>query len=491
MREWELRSRLIVLVLATVALFALAGAWALHQVGQAVTAVGTVYRDRVVPLQQLRAIEQAYRNGVGNTVEQLERGDIEPPAAVARLDDAARGVARQWTDYKATELVPRERELIVRAEHAMRAVDQLAARARNAAVQGERRGVAAADVDAALAQLEPVLEGLMAVQMQVAHDESDHAALQYRRTFWTVIGLAVLALLVGGLLAAAVLSKHRRLQAVADARTARMGSFYRALSRTNQLIVRGPPEAQMYDEVCRICVETGHARVARVDKLEGRLSSRAAVAGPAAELFTGLTGRWNIDDPVHSQSMLGVALRIGEPVVFNDYQNDPRSAPYHQRARDAGICSAAAFPLRRGGRVVGVMALYAAEPHFFDEPLRDLVGEMAHDVSFALDRIDRDEEIRSLNLNLEERVAERTAQLQSAVGELERACDAAESATRAKGEFVANMSHEIRTPINAVLGLTDLALRTSLDARQRDYLQKVKLAADALLQLVDRILTGD
>jgi PAS domain S-box-containing protein len=80
-----------------------------------------------------------------------------------------------------------------------------------------------------------------------------------------------------------------------------------------------------------------------------------------------------------------------------------------------------------------------------------------------------------------------TDQKQAAL-ELLQARETAEAASRAKSEFVANMSHEIRTPINAVLGLTDLVLRTSLEPRQQDYLRKVKLAADALLQLVDRIL---
>src|SRR5205085_3955270 len=175
--------------------------------------------------------------------------------------------------------------------------------------------------------------------------------------------------------------KHRRLHAAADERTAHMGSFYRALSRTNQLIVRGPAEAQLYDEVCRICVETGHAMVARVDRLEGRLITRVAAAGPAAELFAGLSGQWNLEDPGAAQSMVGSALSTGTHVVLNDYQNDARSAPFHERARGAGIRSAAAFPLRRGGRIVGSMALYAVEAGFFDEPLCGLIGEVADDVS--------------------------------------------------------------------------------------------------------------
>lgn len=72
--------------------------------------------------------------------------------------------------------------------------------------------------------------------------------------------------------------------------------------------------------------------------------------------------------------------------------------------------------------------------------------------------------------------------------ELQRARDSAVRASRARAEFLANVSHELRTPMNAIIGMTSMALDEDLSAQLRDYLTTAKDSALSLLTLLNDIL---
>jgi signal transduction histidine kinase/ActR/RegA family two-component response regulator len=153
---------------------------------------------------------------------------------------------------------------------------------------------------------------------------------------------------------------------------------------------------------------------------------------------------------------------------------------------------------RRLAQLQGAAVTFAAEPVLSAELVRQLdsaaqvpdeIGVLASNLRAMMRRIEAgrheqaqaSEALSRLNATLEDRVADRTR-------ELELARDAAWSATRAKEQFLSNMSHEIRTPMNGMLGALELMSRTPLDAVQLRYIEVASTSGQALLDVINDVL---
>ncbi len=176
----------------------------------------------------------------------------------------------------------------------------------------------------------------------------------------------------------------------AENRIKRLNRVYAVLGAINTLIVRSRDRQDLFDEACRITVEQGGFRLAWV----GLLDANAVDVTPVARAGVDegyldnirLTARENVPD---SCTLVARALQEKTAVVCNDIDADPQMARWREEALRRGFRSVVVFPLQFADKVSGVLSLYAAEKDFFDTEEMKLLTELAGDVSFAVDHIEK------------------------------------------------------------------------------------------------------
>lgn len=191
------------------------------------------------------------------------------------------------------------------------------------------------------------------------------------------------------------LEHHQRAAQLHEQRAARLNRVYALLSGINSAIVRTRDRDTLYRALCRLAIDTGHFRLAAVLVYQSDDSAFA----PHSHAGDGSVVLERLQLPAHESPAAPIAQTLlgGTPLISNRLVADTRLAGAMAAAITHGCRACALLPLRVAGEVIGVIALFADEPDFFDAEEIKLLEEIAADTSLGLDLIDKEDELHHLS----------------------------------------------------------------------------------------------
>jgi len=165
-------------------------------------------------------------------------------------------------------------------------------------------------------------------------------------------------------------------------------------SRMHALIVRVHDRDELFREACRIAVEAGAFTMAWVGlhDTEGQRIQVVSSHGERAEEYL---------KDIEAQTPLlagpaGTAINENRPMWIQNSDYTDVAFPWQERSKEFGWCSMAMLPLHRAGVPIGVLVLYAGEIGAFDEEEERQLVELATNLSFAIDHIEKERKLNYL-----------------------------------------------------------------------------------------------
>lgn len=168
-----------------------------------------------------------------------------------------------------------------------------------------------------------------------------------------------------------------------------LNQLYLALSQCNQAIVQSHDKYSLFEQICRIIVNLGHANMAWIGEL-GADSKRIHIVSAFGSGVDYLAQVVISADPAEpsGNGPCGLSMMSDHPYWVHDFQTNPISAPWHDKALEFDWKAAAFLPLHLEGQVTGCLSLYAESDRAFDPDIQRLLQGMVANIDFALDRFE-------------------------------------------------------------------------------------------------------
>jgi PAS domain S-box-containing protein len=188
----------------------------------------------------------------------------------------------------------------------------------------------------------------------------------------------------------------------AEQQTVRMKRLYATLSQVDQTIVRAKDQQELYQSICDVALEFGGLSLAWIgllDELTGDVQPIASAGMDISNWSLPIINTWQGS---YRNGVIAEALKTSTVVTSEEVQVDEMTQTLQSVVQKFGIRSLAAVPFRLQGKTIGVLNLISVEPGFFRaEEERNLLKEMALDISFALDTMETEAERKQAEQKIE------------------------------------------------------------------------------------------
>ncbi|HEY0799597.1 MAG TPA: diguanylate cyclase, partial [Steroidobacteraceae bacterium] len=341
---------------------------------------------------RIESIENGYRDfALSGTDEFLQRSRADAPLA----DNELRALRALTEDN------PRQqRRLNIVADLLQRMVqrgDTLESSRRTAAVEDTAALIRGGQDGSRLNAFRIAARDMEAEEQQLLRERKSAAANRYREAQIALIVGSTLALLIA-VISGWQVARDRTERKAAEDRLKDLNRLYAMVTGISASMVRVQDRADLFNRACQTAVEHGEfdmAWIAVINPIENRIVP-VAWAAHDEPVMSAIKGHFaSSEGTLEGKTLAASAIREKEPVVSNNVQND-ENLIFGKMHAQSGVRSLAVFPLIVADKPIGVLALYTSKPEFFDAAGLLLLTELAGNVAFAVDHLERQERLDRL-----------------------------------------------------------------------------------------------